>query len=331
MNTRLAIATTEDRKLKSQVFPLIVHVVLIVAIAFFLSRIQFTISNDAQGFGGDSSQSVFYEDVPEDGSIAPLFTEEDAEELTAGIQEMSEILQMNICVLAGYSLMNEVDTKQFCDDTYDNEYGEDTDGVLFYIDLSTGKEQTNDCISTAGKAILPLKNESDWRYVQNAAYRYWPTSEQVRQNGLEPYSEKFKEGVFAMLEAFREKVEDFDYANAGSFYQPRTQRYVYYIDDELYITPSRPQKHRFVLILVLELLALGVSGLMGHSVRSKYKFVTKTEAGVYVVKDATQYTVKTDTFLREHTAKHYRSSSSSSRSGGGGGGGGTHGGGVTHR
>ena len=69
---------------------------------------------------------------------------------------------MNICVfIAGPEhLMSDQYEVQFCKDSYSERFGEDTDGVFLYIDM-TGKKPAYDYMATAGKAILFYQDNVD--------------------------------------------------------------------------------------------------------------------------------------------------------------------------
>ena len=102
--------------------------------------------NDYAGWNGNWQESVLFDDKE-------LFTQEQRNELDKQIQQKAQELEMNILIYVNGSYRTNEDTKPFCDSTYDSWFGNDTDGLIYYLDLS-GKKPAYDYISTSGKAIL---------------------------------------------------------------------------------------------------------------------------------------------------------------------------------
>lgn len=300
--------------------------ILIAAVfgARALSYVPINVKNDAKGFDGDSRKSLFMESETEN----TFFSEQERFELTRAIQEMSKKLQMNIVVFASRTPVSDPDTEVFADESYDELFGADTDGVFYYLDMS-GKRPAYDYLSTSGKAVVYYQEAVD--DIFTGLDEYLPSSSAVAQNGYEPYRENIKKAVHAFLNALDYYAENFD---SGNYYfqAPSTGKYVYFLDGTLYVTTSRPPQQKFYLMLFALLIGFIASKILDSAVRREYVFVDPVDADIYVANENIEFSEATDTFVREHTVR--RSHASSSGSGGGGGGrssGGSHGGGGHHR
>ena len=124
--------------------------------------------NDYAGWNGNWQESVLFDDKE-------LFTEPQRQELDEMIQQKAKELEMNILIYVNGTYRTDSATKSFCDDTYDQWFGNDTDGLMYYLDLS-GKVPAYDYISTAGKAILMY--EKNRESIFNHMDYYLPSSGQ---------------------------------------------------------------------------------------------------------------------------------------------------------
>lgn len=307
----------------------ILLIAVAIVLAFFFSKIPVSIENDAKGFDGDISKSGFIEAFLSDNEQSPLlFSQEEASAIDRAVKEAAKKLQMNIFVYASRSQISDADTEMVSDESYDELFGPDTDGVFYYMDLS-GKTPAYDYISTSGKAILAYQNNIDSIFYE--LDNYLPSSKEVQENGLEPY----KDGIMDAIGAFLSEIESYSHEASPSneakvFHSSRTGKYVYYRDGTLFVTTKRPPMHRAVFFFICEILGLIAAWIFTSSVRRKYFFVSKPNSRTYMKDNETRFYDQKDTFIREHTSR----TSVSSSSGGGGhrsGGGGTHGGGGHHR
>lgn len=302
---------------------------LLAAVLICLSMLpMFAVSASAadsyhQGFSGDPGDSRLV-DKEYDGGDG-LFSDLQKEELNNAIVRYSEELQLNIMVWIGGNYRSDNDTEIFADDTYDEIYGEDTDGVFYYIDLS-GKSPAYDYISTSGKAVLIYESKinSMFSYLDN----YLPAS------GQTIYPEDIYGAVTAFLSLLKSHYDNKPSSSLTYYHDVSSGKYFYYKGDELIITKSKPPALWLKACMISFIIGLVVSLLIYFITASRYKFKSSANPNIYMKNEATRFHEKSDILLRSHVTKHrLESSSGGGRSGGGGGhsGGGGHGGGGHHR
>ena len=285
--------------------------------------------NDYAGWSGDPSKSMVHDDYG-------IFDDnkEKLQELNDLAVQYSEKLEMNICVyIAGPDKKNLSDNsvRILCDDDYDEIYGENTDGVFYYMDLS-GKSPAYDYISTSGKCYLLYQKHID--SIFSRLDNYLPPSTAA---SYDPY----KDNIAKAVETFFEQL---DYYNSNSsaggltyYYDSEHGKYIYYKNGDVVIDSKLPpaiRLRKLIVSILSGVLVAFVAYLIG---KSKYKFKRSENPGVYVSKEQTVFDIKQDNFLRTNTSRSYISSSSGSsggsrsHSGGGHSHGGSHGGGGHHR
>ena len=274
--------------------------------------------NDYAGWDGNCQDSVLIDD-------RDLFTESQRQELDDMIQQKSKELEMNILIYVNGTYRSDAATKPFCDDTYDEWFGKDTDGLMYYLDLS-GKVPAYDYISTAGKAILLYEKnrESIFSHMDN----YLPASGQE----IEP------DQIYRAVEEFLSQLSV--YSRSGShpsYYHDKVKdTYIYYKNGELYITHKKPLiiwVRIWIVSIIIGLLTALITFLAS---KGKYTFKAKTNPSIYLSKDTVNFTQRNDQHIRTYQSRTRISSSSSGggghRSGGGSHhSGGSHGGGGHHR
>ena len=270
--------------------------------------------NLAKGWSGDSGDSCLID-------MAQIFPDDVEAELTETIRNTSDELELNICIyLAGSEGLGLDDdaTEAFAHNKYDDTFGEYTDGVLYYMDLSGGSS-TYDFISTSGKATVMYQKDIDsiFTYLDY----YLPAS------GQQIIAEDIRKAVEAFcgqLEA--KKAAETNYVKCNDLYN-------YYSGSTFMVTKGRPYEKRLVLMLIMTAIA-GIIVLIVHAcIKSHYKFKSSVNPSVYLSREKTVFRVREDNFLRSHVTKVKIESSSGGGSRGGGGHsfGGSHGGGGHHR
>lgn len=287
--------------------------------------------NSAAGWSGDSSLSGVEDE-------ADMFREhpEALDLLQEDVKKASQSLQMNIYILiAGPEhRMSDSEVEKYCDEAYDRRFGNDTDGVFLFIDM-TGKRPAYDYLSTAGTAILFYQDDVD--AILDAACSYLPSSDSVTEGKDYSYDVKYTIGAFLrQLESYQ---EDFR-SGLKYYYDPKTHKYIYYFNGELKITKFKPPAV-YLKALAIALVGGGIVHLITYFVaKSNYKFKAKTDPKIYLSREETRFNFRDDHLLRSNTTKTYISSNSSGgghhssgghRSGGGHHSGGSHGGGGRHR
>ena len=70
------------------------------------------------------------------------------------MRDTAEDLNMYICVELGNTYYGEGRAKDYCNSTYDDIFGRNTNGVYYYLDLAEHYGDAYDYISTSGKACL---------------------------------------------------------------------------------------------------------------------------------------------------------------------------------
>ena len=278
-----------------------------------------------QGWEGDLTLSGVEDDFGVFSSHPEMI-----EVLNEDIRECAKNLKLNICVfLAGPThRMSDGQTPDFCGDEYDKRFGEDTDGVYFFVDMS-GKTPAYDYLLTSGKAILYYNGRTN--AIRESTYAYFPSSDEA--NYAEHYVDIAK-GIERFLDSL-EKYKDTSTFIDKVFYDPNTGKYVYYKGGNLVVTDKKPLIEHLRWIPLSLLGGLIMYLIFYFSIKGKYKFKSKTNPRIYVAENQTSYQRKDDIFIRSRTSKTRLSSQSSGggHSGGGGGhhSGGTHGGSGGHR
>lgn len=284
--------------------------------------------NTAAGWSGDSSRSCVIDD-------AGMFknNEYSLEQLNENTRHYSEQLQMNICVfIAGPSYyMSDSQEVEFCKSTYTEYYGEDTDGVFLFIDM-TGKKPAYDYMATSGKAILFYQENVD--DILDAALVFLPSSD-----SYDPEMDYHSDVKFA-INTFYGELNKYqkDFKSGLKYYHDKnTNKYIYYLNGELKITKWKPPAV-YLKSLLIALVGGGIAHLITFLIAKRnYKFKSKTNPNIYLSKEESRFSLNNDELIRTNTSRsHIPQSSGSSgggsyRSGGGGSHGGSFGGGGRHR
>lgn len=303
-----------------------------------MSTIQFSVTPSFQtvdtktSFKSENSKSNYHNDTSVDSSESGIsdtygfFDEDELDSLTMLVQNKAEEFDMNIFIfIAGESYRNFSDyrTECFSDDTYDEMYGEDTDGVFYYIDLST-KKPAYDYISTSGKAVLMYENHI--QSIHNACQALLPPS------SVSDYS-LYKDDVGNAISQFLTQLEYYyDEKPSGYYHDESSHKYFYYKDDNLVISYSPPLAVR-MRPLIFAIPAGIISAIIFYfATKSRYKFKASANPVAYVSHEETQFIQKDDRFIRTYTTKtKIETNSGGSHGGGGHSHSGGHGGGGSHR
>ncbi len=300
--------------------------VLIIMLTVF-ALFPFTVTT---AYAGENLHNTKQIDAEKSGisDTYGFFDEDELDGLTMLVQEKAEELDMNIFVfIAGSECSGYPDYKTQCfsDDTYDEMYGEDTDGVFYFMDFS-GKKPAYDYISTSGKAVLMY--EKNIQSIHDACQSLLPPST------VSDYSE-YSDDVANTISQFLTQL-DYYYKDkpSGYYHDESSDKYFYYKGDNLVVSYSPPLSVR-MRPLLFAIPAGIISALIFYFVtKSRYKFKSSANPVAYVSHDETQFIQKDDRFIRTYTTKtKIETNSGGSHSGGGGGhsSSGGHGGGGSHR
>lgn len=283
-------------------------ILAIIVLAAVIISIPFSNpENLREEYDGDSSASGIIDEAGIFDNDPETFIE-----LDFMVQEYSEELEMNICIfLAGHRRSDE-DTEIFSCDKYDSIFGEDSDGIFYYIDTSY-KSPAYDYMVFNGKQGLTHHShkESIFSYLDN----YLPSSGQtIRPSQIEDTIEHF----CYELEKYNDHTPNSVMFERDSI----TGKYYFYMDGEYYVSKDMPPTARALVLIGSLVIGLIVLLICYFAIKKAYKFKNSANPSIYVSHGETRFTEKSDIFIRSYVSKHRIQSSS-----GGGGGGGRSGGG----
>ena len=247
------------------------------------------------------------------------------------LTEAAEHTGMNVVVILGNEPRSDATIESAADSAYDQLYGQKTNGICIYIDVSSNA-RPYDYISTSGLGQFYYTNSSRSNRVDSMLYAV--------EKYLYPVG---SEDVFGAVMAFADQIENYYEIGIPDrywIYDDVYHEYYHVENGQVITTSTKPY------INIGNLVKGGIIGLFigifaavitSAAVRSKYRFIYQTVPSTYLNKKTVQYTEQSDRFIRTRTSKTHVSSSSGSRSSGGShhsGGGhshGGHGGGGHHR
>lgn len=296
---------------------IIINIVLVAALAVLLAVQSGAKNNTAQGFSGNSTDSGFLDNTG---------MTENPDEITELVRKMSEELEMNIFIyVAGTSdsYRSDYEIECFADDFYDEIYGEDTDGIFYYMDIS-GRSPAYDYISTSGKAVLLYQNNLDNIFTRLDNYLP-PSGQQI-----------FPEDIENAVKEFLRAIKDYSTYKPSSlecYHDESSGKYMFMKKGEFVVSYHKPIVYNIVLLGVFIIVGLITAVIVYFVTKQRYKFKKSQNSSVYVRNEKTVFHRSTDTFIRTYTTKHKIESSSGGSRGGGGGHShsGGHGGGGHHR
>ncbi len=272
------------------------------------------VDNSAAGFDGDTSNCGVYDHKG-------LFDPDELETLDRKVREVSDELDMYIAIYLSDDAMSEYQTEVFADEEYEYLFGEDTDGVLYYMDLSE-QYSAYDYISTSGKAIVLYQDSID--DMLEEIFDYLPAS------GETIYSGDIERGIEEILSV----LQDYGDAEPGMFdyyYDENTDKYIYYDNGQVVVSPSKPLGAWLKGLLFAIPIGFIVFLLVYFITKSHYKFKNSCNPSVYIQHEDTVFSQREDRYIRTRTTRTKIQSSSGGGGGGGRSGGGSHGGGGGHR
>ena len=215
--------------------------------------------------------------------------------------------------------------EEFTDRYYDQTFGEYTDGILYYIDIS-GKRPAYDVISKSGSASI-IYTDAICQRIFNSLDKYLPSS--YSSEPLDP------DKLGMAIESFCQDITDLNsdrprmsYYDDGDFYN---RDYTYMKNGKTYITKSPPPAKKLPRLIFADLLGALVALIIFLVSKSRYKFKNKTNPRLYLNDGISSFSQVSDVFQGTHTTKT-RIESSGGGGGGhrSGGGGGYHGGSHSH-
>ena len=281
---------------------------------------------------GMSSENLYVEFSEDDVSKSGIIDEHGLfagnqsllRKLESEIQECARDNNMNIVVfLPDSSRSNYTDsqTEYFAKNEYNSVFTENSDGILYYLDIS-GKRSAFDYFATSAGANL-IYTQGIRDSIFNSLDQYLPSSSSSEP--LDP--EKIGEAISSFC--YYVDYYNTDKARESYFYASTADDpvYVYKKNGKTYVTKSAPPAKKMIVMIVSELIGGLVTLIIYLISKHNYKFKSKTNPRIYLSGDAVNLTQNADIFQGTHTTKTRIESSS----GGGGrssfGGGGSHHGG----
>lgn len=283
----------------------------------------------ACGVPSDNTATGYDDDLLEYSGVYDnkgLFDDDELEELNDLVRETSEKTELHIIIYLSDVPRSESFTAEFSDDFYNAVFGKDSDGVIYYMDLS---EQTYayDFISTSGKGVLLYESHIDRMF--DHIYAFLPAS------GEPIYASEISTAIKEICDIFERYGNDEPSAVDFS-YDEYTGKYIYYKNGETIVSAHKPLGLSILSSWKYGLIGIIVGFICYFSVKKHYKFKPSCNPGVYVSGNETRFNRREDIFIRTYTTKTKIESSSSGgggRSGRSGHGrsGGSHGGGGRRR
>ncbi|MCR4644262.1 MAG: hypothetical protein K5695_02500 [Oscillospiraceae bacterium] len=247
------------------------------------------------------------------------------------LQKAAKKTNMNVAVIIGTEGRTDITIESIAVNSYDELFGKNTDGLLYYMDLKGSAPY--DYITTSGMANFFYTN-SDQDDRINAMF-----------DALDPYLYPVgSEDVPGAIGKFAEEVEY--YFDAGIpehyyYYDDETRLYYTMGSDGNVVTSSgKPYRDTSVMLMItfmFTVVGLFVALIIFFAVKSRYKFKYSISPTNYVNRKNVEFYSQYDNFVHTHTSKVPLNSDSGSghRSGGshhsGGHSHGGHGGGGHHR
>ena len=251
-------------------------------------------------------------------------------EVAERLNEAAENVNMNVIAILGNEARSDTTIESMADSVYDQLYGNKTDGICIYIDLSSAAHPY-DYISTSGLAQFYYTNSRESNKVASMLYSV--------ETYLYPIG---SEDAVGALKEFANQLENYYEIGIPDrywIYDDLYHEYYHVENGKVITTATKPYIDRGKLImggmmgLFIGILAAGITSA---AVKAKYKFIYQISPTTYLNKKTVNYIEQSDRFIRERTSKTHVSSSSGGRSGGshhsgGGHSHGGHGGGGHHR
>lgn len=291
---------------------IVVFAGLITAAVIVLSIFFGGQKNLREEFDGDTSLSGIIDDYG-------FYDDDKLDELDELIRDTAEEIEMNVIVyLSGSSgyYRTDGDIDDYAAQRYDDICGKDTDGVFLYLDIC-GKSPAYDLLSCSGKAGV-IYGRDVVSIVETANSNLPPSGHSISENQLDSAIETFCYTIQSRYENY--KPNSFRWEH-----DKYTGKYFYYKNGEFYVTKKAPPVLRLIILGVASVIGAVIAIICYYAIRSKYKFKTSANPGIYVAHGETHFTEQSDTFIRSYVTK--RKIESSSSSGGGGGSGRSSGGG----
>lgn len=252
---------------------------------------------------------------------------EEFTDIAERLQQCADSTEMNIIIILGTENRSDMIIESLADSTYDQLYGNKTDGLCYYLDLSGSSPY--DYLSTSGLAqfyYTNAQNNNRINQIYSAVDKY-----------LYPVG---SEDVWGALHEFADQLDLFYEAGIPEqyyIYDDVYHEYYHVEDGKIITTQNKPyiSTKNILMGTVLGLLiGIIIAAIFSTVTKSRYRFISSVSPTNYLNKKSVRYTEQSDRFIRERTTKTHISQSSGGSHGHHSGGGhshGGHGGGGHHR
>ncbi len=246
----------------------------------------------------------------------------------AKLQEAADETGMNVGMVLGSQMRSDYTIQSLADTSYDQLFGPNTDGLLYYMDLS-GQASPYDYISTCGMGQMYYTNDTRSDRINAIFDEVFPY--------LYPSG---SEDVVGAIGEFAEQVTLYYHAGVPYHYYVYDDVYneYYYVEDgKLAASSRRPYINTESLLVMTAggfIVGLIAALITFFAVKAHYKFKSALAPTTYINRKNLTFHNQYDRFVRQYTSRVKIESSSGGGGGGGGGGGsssGGHGGGGRHR
>lgn len=252
------------------------------------------------------------------------------------LQEAADKTGMNVGLVLGAQERSEYTIQSLADSSYDTMFGKNTDGLLYYMDLS-GAYSPYDYISTSGLGQFYYTNSEKVDRINAIFDRVFPY--------LTPAG---SEDVPGAVETFAQEIVYYyeeGIPNRYYVYDDVYDKYMYVEDGEIVMSSTLPMSRVDLSEIIGKLVMLAFIGIgvglivaviVFFAVKAHYKFKVSLSPTAYINRKNLVIHRQYDNFIRTYTTRvKIESSSGGGRSGGSRGGGGRssggHGGGGRHR
>lgn len=287
-------------------------IVLLIG-AFVFPYIPAATKNYREEFDGNTDRSVLIDEYGFYNGNKQKYNE-----LSEKIVSTAKKTKMNVIIyLSGKKDIGKSEgaIDKFTDLDYAARCPKEMDGVYLYLDIC-GQSPAHDTFACRGKAGA-IFTEKERNAVLYAACSNLPASgSTISEDALNKTIEVFIDKLITY-------TKDYKSTSSSYSFDKVTKKYAYSIGGEFLITKTPPPHQRGIVFVISCVIGLIIGLITYSSISVKYKFKSSANPSVYVSREESDLTVKSDDFIRTYTTKHKIKSSSS---GGGGGGGRTSGG-----
>ncbi len=259
-----------------------------------------------------------------------LLSDDETEEVVTLLQDTADTLEMDLGVYLGSTPLGEHNTISLCDDTYDEIFGINSDGVFLYLDLSD-EDDLYDHISTSGAAQFYFSNAEECDRISEIFEEMNP----YLSRGAEQPVEAITAYCDALTAFYQMGIPDAHYY----VYDDDRDAYGIYEDGKVQWKKELPDEYQSgpgngVILLLSAVIGIIAGCITLLLIWRAYRFKSPNNTSVYLQSRDVHFSQRQDHFIRQYhtrtkisTDNHHSVGGSSHMSSFGG----SHGGGGNHR